>query len=48
MYKIKLSYSITLTYATLEDAERAMEMLFEGGMEEVSITFAPRRRCQND
>ena len=41
MYKVKVSYSVVLTFTTLEDAERAAEMLFEGGVREVTIAFEP-------
>ena len=41
MYKVKVSYSVILTFPTLEDAERAAEMLFEGGVTEVTIIFEP-------
>ena len=41
MYKVKVSYSVVLTFTTLEDAERAAEMLFEGGVREVTIAFKP-------
>ena len=41
MYKVEVSYSVVLTFTTLEDAERAAEMLFEGGVREVTIAFEP-------
>ena len=41
MYKVKVSYSVVLTFTTLEDAERAMEVLFEGGVTEVTLIFEP-------
>ena len=41
MYKIKISYSVILTYPTLEDAQRAQDILFEGGIKEVTIAFEP-------
>ena len=41
MYKVKVSYSVILTFPTLEDAQRAQEMLFEGGVREVTIAFEP-------
>ena len=41
MYKVKVSYSVILTFPTLEDAQRAQEMLFEGGVTEVTIIFEP-------
>lgn len=41
MYEVKIGYSVALTYAALEDAERAMETLFEGGVKEVTIAFEP-------
>ena len=41
MYKVKVSYSVVLTFTTLEDAERAAEMLFEGGITEVTLIFEP-------
>ncbi len=41
MYKVKVSYSVILTFSRLEDAERALEMLFEGGITEVTIAFEP-------
>ena len=39
MWKVKVSYSVELTFPTLEDAQRAQEVLFEGGCEEVTIKF---------
>ena len=39
MYEVKIGYSVALTYAALEDAERAIEVLFEGGADEVTIKF---------
>ena len=41
MYKVKVSYSVILTFPTLEGAQRAQEMLFEGGAKEVTIAFEP-------
>ena len=41
MYKVKVGYSVILTFSTFEDAERAAEMLFEGGITEVTIVFEP-------
>ena len=41
MYYVRVSYSVVLTFTTLEDAERAAEMLFEGGVREVTIVFEP-------
>ena len=41
MYKVKVSYSVILTFPTLEDAQRAQKMLFEGGVREVTIAFEP-------
>jgi len=41
MYKVRVSYSVVLTFTTLEDAERAAEMLLEGGVREVTIAFEP-------
>ena len=41
MYKVKVSYSVVLTFTTLEDAERAAEMLLEGGVMEVTIVLEP-------
>lgn len=41
MYKVKVNYSVILTFPTLEGAERAAEMLFEGGVREVTIIFEP-------
>ena len=46
MYKVKVSYSLTLTFPTLEDVERVMEILFEGGVKEVSIEFVPIEEAQ--
>lgn len=37
MWKVKVSYSVELTFSTLEDAQRAQEVLFEGGCDEVTI-----------
>lgn len=39
MWKVKVSYSVELTYTTLEDAQRAQEILFEGGVKEVTLSF---------
>ena len=36
-YVVKVSYSVALTYPTLDRAETAMEMLIEGGCNEVTI-----------
>ena len=41
MYKVKVGYSVILTYPSLEDAQRAQEVLFEGGVSEVTIVFEP-------
>ena len=41
MYTIKISYTIELTYHTLDDAERALEILLEGGMDELTIKVKP-------
>lgn len=41
MYKVKVGYSVILTFPTLEDAQRAQEVLFEGGVDEVTIQFKP-------
>ena len=41
MYKVRVNYSVVLTFTTLEDAERTAEMLFEGGVREVTIVFEP-------
>ena len=41
VYKVEVSYSVVLTYATLEDAERAIEILFEGGATKVEIKVVP-------
>lgn len=41
MYKVKVNYSVILTFPTLEDAQRAQEVLFEGGVREVTIVFEP-------
>ena len=41
MYKVKVNYSVILTFPTLEDAQRAQEVLFEGGVREVTIIFEP-------
>lgn len=41
MYKVCISYSVALTYATLADAERALEVLFQGGATKVEIRFVP-------
>ena len=48
MYKVKVSYSVVLTFTTLEDAERAAEMLFEGGVKEVTIAFEPIEDAATD
>ena len=39
MWKVKVDFSVYLTYPTLEDAQRAQEILFEGGLKEVTIKF---------
>lgn len=41
MYKVKVNYSVILTFPTLEDAQRAQEVLFEGGVTEVTLIFEP-------
>jgi len=41
MWKVEVSYSVVLTYPTLEDAQRAQEVLFEGGVRKVTICFEP-------
>ena len=41
MFKVEVGYSVKLFYTTLADAERAMEVLFEGGAKEVTIKFEP-------
>jgi len=41
MFKVKVSYSVILTFPTLEDAQRAQEVFFEGGLSEVTIIFEP-------
>ena len=41
MYKVKVNYAIILTFPALEDAQRAQEMLFEGGVTEVTSIFEP-------
>ena len=41
MYKVKVNYSVILTFPTLEDAQRAQEVLFKGGVREVTIIFEP-------
>ena len=48
MYKVKVGYSLVLTFPTLEDAERAMETLFEGGVKEVTIAFEPIEEAATD
>ena len=48
MYKVKVSYSLVLTFPTLEDAERAMETLFEGGVKEVTIAIEPIEESATD
>ena len=47
MYQVKVGYSIILTFPTLEDAERAQEIFFEGGIDEVTIKFVPIEEVQN-
>ena len=47
MYQVKVGYSIILTFPTLEDAERAQEIFFEGGINEVTIKFVPSEEVQN-
>ena len=46
MYKVKVSYSVILTFPALEDAQRAQEMLFEGGVTEVTIIFEPAEEVE--
>lgn len=41
MYKVEVSYSVVLMYPTLEAAKKAMDILFEGGVEKVAIKFEP-------
>ena len=41
MFKVEVSYSVILTFPTLEGAQRAQEMLFEGGVKKVTIVFEP-------
>ena len=41
MFKVKVSYSVILTFPTLEGAKRAQDILFEGGIKEVTIAFEP-------
>ena len=41
IYEIEIDYSTSLTYVTLEDAERALEILFEGGMGKLTIKAKP-------
>lgn len=41
MWKVKVSYSVILTFSRLEDAKSALDMLFEGGITEVTIAFEP-------
>ena len=48
MYKVKVSYSVILTFTTLEDAQRAQEMLFEGGIKEVTIAFEPIKEAAEE
>ena len=48
MYKVKVGYSLALTFPKLEDAERAMETLFEGGVKEVTIVFEPIEEAATD
>ena len=48
MYKVKVSYSVILTFPTLEDAQRAHKMLFEGGVKEVTIAFEPTEEAAEE
>ena len=41
MWKVEVSYSVYLMYATLEDAHRAEDILFEGGVKEVTVKYVP-------
>lgn len=41
MFKVKVSYSVILTFPTLEAAQGAQKMLLEGGVKEVTIAFEP-------
>lgn len=42
MFKVKVSsYSVILTFPTLEGAQRAQEIMFECGVKEVTIAFEP-------
>ena len=41
VYKVEVSYSVVLTYASLEDAERAMEILIEGGITKLELRIVP-------
>lgn len=41
MYEVRVSYSVVLTYPTLEKAKAVLDELFEGGITEVTIAFVP-------
>ena len=41
MYEVKVSYSVILTYPTLEKAKAVLDTLFEGGLTEVTIKLVP-------
>ena len=41
MYEVKVSYSVILTYSTLEKAKAVLDTLFEGGLTEVTVKFVP-------
>ena len=41
IYEIEINYATSLTYVTLEDAERAMEILIEGGMTKLGLRIVP-------
>ena len=41
MYVISAGYALDLTFSTLEDAERALEVLIEGGVTDIKIKVKP-------
>ena len=41
MYKVRVGYSVVLTYPTLEEAHTAEDVLFAGGLKEVTTIFEP-------
>ena len=41
MYELTAEHVLDLTFSTLEDAERALEVLIEGGVTDIKIKVKP-------